>query len=192
MPSDCSDREPQHSRPSLPKNINRRREEKDESGLIRGWKWRRRPELNRCTEPLKKSAFPLGYSDPKPQRNSEAPPTISGSICQVSPIPGKRTAVTNARFRCAARVAGRPVPLSTAPVPLRKPCARHRRASAICRKGDELPSSARRRALRSGCDPLCAPLRSPLYCHRSPPADRSAFPIWELFCPADEPLVTFT
>jgi hypothetical protein len=55
-------------------------------------------------------ALPLGYSDPKRQRNSEAPPTISGSICQKSPIPGDRTAVTNARFCCAARVAGRPVP----------------------------------------------------------------------------------
>ena len=51
-----------------------------------------------------------------------------------------------------------PVPLSTAPIPLRKPRARHERASAMCRKSGGLPSAARRRALRSGCVLLCAPV----------------------------------
>jgi hypothetical protein len=37
----------------------------------------------------------------------------------------------------------------------------------------ELPSMARRRALRSGYDSLCAPLRPPLHLPRSPTTDRS-------------------
>ena len=59
----------------------------------------------------------------------------------------------------APRAARCPVPLSTTPVPLRKPRARHERASAMCRRSCGLPSAARRRALRSGSVPLGAPLR---------------------------------
>ena len=67
-----------------------------------------------------------------------------------------------------------PFPLSTAPVPLRKPCARHEQASAMCRKSGGLPSAARRRPLRFGFIPLCAPFQPALHFPRSPTADRSA------------------
>jgi len=66
-----------------------------------------------------------------------------------------------------------PVSLTTTPIPLRKPRARHERASAKCRMSGGLPSAAWRRALRSGCVPLDASLRSPLHFPRSPTADRS-------------------
>jgi len=64
-----------------------------------------------------------------------------------------------------------PVPLSTTPVPLRKPRARHERAFAGRRKRGGLPSAARRRdvplRLRFArrCSPPSAPL-SPLADHR--------------------------
>lgn len=74
---------------------------------------------------------------------------------------------------CAPRAAGRPRPLSTTPVPLHKPRARHERASAMCRISGGLPSAVRRRALRSGFVSLDASLRPPLHLPRSPTADRS-------------------
>ncbi len=60
---------------------------------------------------------------------------------------------------CAPRTARCPVPLSTTPVPLRKPRARHERHSFATSQKRRLPSVARRRALRSVCVSLCAPLR---------------------------------
>lgn len=74
---------------------------------------------------------------------------------------------------CASRAGRRPVSPSPPPVPLRKPRARHKRASAKCRMSGGLPSVARRRALRSALrfarrsSPLSAPRP------RSPTADRS-------------------
>ena len=82
-------------------------------------------------------------------------------------------AATNARFASLHGLSVVPVPLSTTPVPLRKARARHERASAMGRKSGGLPSAARRRALRSGCDSLNASLRPPLHFPRSPTADRS-------------------
>jgi len=68
----------------------------------------------------------------------------------------------------ASRAARRPVPLSTTPVPLRKPRARHefawRRAADAA--GFRLRPGGG--TLRSGCDSLCAALRSPLHFPRSP------------------------
>jgi hypothetical protein len=84
-----------------------------------------------------------------------------------------KTAVTNARFSSLHGLPVGPVSPSTTPVPLRKPRARHERASAMCRRSGGLPSAARRRALRFGCVPLDASLRSPLHFPRSPTADRS-------------------
>src|SRR5207253_5288989 len=69
----------------------------------------------------------------------------------------------------APRAAGRPFSLSTTPVPLRKPRARHELQSRVSRKsgGFRLRLAA---ALRSGCDLLSAPLRPPLHFPRSPTA----------------------
>lgn len=55
------------------------------------------------------------------------------------------SAVTNARCAALHGLPVGPVPLSTAPVPLRKPRARHERAFAGRRKCGGLPSAARRR-----------------------------------------------
>jgi len=82
-------------------------------------------------------------------------------------------AVTNARFASLHGLLVVPVPLSTTPAPLLKPRPRHERASATSHKSGGLPSAARRRALRSGCDSLGASLRLPLHFPRSPTADRS-------------------
>ena len=60
--------------------------------------------------------------------------------------------MTNARFASLHRLHVALSP-STTPIPLLKPRARHERASAICRR---LPSAARRRTLRSGCNSLGA------------------------------------
>jgi hypothetical protein len=65
------------------------------------------------------------------------------------------------------------VGLATTPVPLLKPRARHDLAWAGGRRSGGLPSAARRRALRSGCDTLGANLRPPLHFSRSPTTDRS-------------------
>src|SRR5947207_6898337 len=70
-------------------------------------------------------------------------------------------AVTNARFATLHVLLVVPVPLPTTPVPLRKSRARHERESCVGRKSGGLPSAAGRRPLRSGCDALYAPLRSP-------------------------------
>ena len=59
-------------------------------------------------------------------------------------------AVTNARFASLHGLPVGPFPLSTTPVPLRKPRARHELKPFVNRSG-ALPSAARRRALRSGC-----------------------------------------
>lgn len=84
----------------------------------------------------------------------------------------RKSAVTNARF---ASLHGLPV----APSPSRRrPLHFTNRAlvtswhSAGRRRG-RLPSAARRRALRSGCDALGASRRPPLHFPRSPNADRS-------------------
>ena len=47
------------------------------------------------------------------------------------------------------------------------------RAEETTRRSGRLPSAAWRRALRPGCDPIGAPLRSPLHLPRSPTADGS-------------------
>src|SRR6185437_15629312 len=81
-------------------------------------------------------------------------------------------AVTNARF---ASLHGLPVarpPLDDARSTPQT--ARSSRAyMAQGRRRGGLPSAARRRALRSGCDSLCASLRPPLHFPGSPTADRS-------------------
>ena len=74
---------------------------------------------------------------------------------------------------CVPRAARRPVALRRRPFHYANPRARHERAFAACRRCGRLPSAAWRRALRSGCDMLTAPLRSPLHFPRSPTADRS-------------------
>ena len=67
--------------------------------------------------------------------------------------------MTNAIFASLHRLDGRPVSPATTSVPLRKNHARYELASAVCRKSVRLPSAARRRALRSGCDSLGVRLR---------------------------------
>ncbi len=71
--------------------------------------------------------------------------------------------MTNARFATLHVLLVVPVPLSTTPVPLRKSRARHERESCVGRKSGGLPSAISVRPLRSGCDALCASLRSPLH-----------------------------
>jgi hypothetical protein len=101
----------------------------------------------------------------------------SASPAGTMPVQPKNFNHRDQRAVCfASRAARRPCPPSTTPVPLLKLRARHERASAKCRMSGGLPSAARRRALRSGCDSLNAPLHSPLHFPRSPTADRSQSP----------------
>ena len=81
---------------------------------------------------------------------------------------------TNARFAALHGLPVGPVSLSTPPAPLRKPRARHERASAMCRKsgGFRLRLGGGRCAPRFV--PLGASLRPPLHFPRPPTADRSS------------------
>jgi hypothetical protein len=67
---------------------------------------------------------------------------------------------------CAPRAARRPVSLSTTPVPLRKPRARHERASAKCRISGGLPSAARQRRCAPTPFPPSLRLRSTVSARR--------------------------
>ena len=81
-------------------------------------------------------------------------------------------AVTTARFAALHGLPVAPSPLDDA-----RSASQTARSSRACmvqgRRSGGLPSAARRRALRSGCDSLGAPLCSPLHLPRSPTADRS-------------------
>ncbi len=81
--------------------------------------------------------------------------------------------MTNARFAPLHGLPVVPVLLSTTPVALHKPRARHEQASAECLKNGGLPSAARRRALRSVSISASASFRPPLHFPRSPTTDRS-------------------
>ena len=82
------------------------------------------------------------------------------------------TAVTNAQFASLHGLPVAPFPLDDA-----RSASQTARSSRACmvqgRKSGGLPSAARRRALRSGCVSLDAPLRPPLHLPRSPTTDRS-------------------
>ena len=83
------------------------------------------------------------------------------------------SAVTNARFASLHGLSVVPVPLSTTPVPLRKPRARHE--LAWCRTAGAAAFRLRPGSgtLRFGSNSLNAPFRPPLHLPRSPTTDRS-------------------
>ncbi len=85
---------------------------------------------------------------------------MAGSLSPiVNRFPVLESVVTNARFASLHGLPVVPVPLSTTPVPLLKPRARHELAWCKGRRSGGLPSVARQRALRSGSVSLCASLR---------------------------------
>ena len=94
--------------------------------------------------------------------------------------PQSSSAVTNARFSSLHGLTVGPVSLSTTPVPLRKPRARHERAFARRRKRGGLPSAVRRRAVplrlrfARRSSPPSAPL-SPLTDRRPKPPPEPSF-----------------
>jgi len=88
--------------------------------------------------------------------------------------------VTSARFCCVSQAEGRPPPSRPPPVPLRKPCARHRLQLGSKRSRGALSSAIRPAALRSGFAPVVSP--PPLHFSRRPnrrPKDK--FQIGQLF-----------
>ena len=92
---------------------------------------------------------------------------------RAQPISKAFTAVTIARIATLHGLPVGPFSLSTTPVPLHKPRARHERQSRVGPQRRRASVCGSAAALRSGCDLLCAPLRPPLHFPRSPTADRS-------------------